>query len=38
MNTSANNEFLQLVSTLHKEGYNMDQITLQLKERGFFYD
>lgn len=34
MNTSANNEFIQLVSTLHKEGYNMDQITLQLKEKG----
>lgn len=34
MNTSANNELLHLVSSLHKEGYNMDQITLQLKEKG----
>jgi hypothetical protein len=34
MNTSANNEFVQMVSSLHKEGYNMDQITLQLKEKG----
>ncbi len=34
MNTPANNEFLHLVSSLYKEGYNMDQITLQLKEKG----
>ena len=34
MNTSIANDFLHLANTLQKEGYNMDQITLQLREKG----
>jgi hypothetical protein len=34
MNTSITNDFLHLASSLQKEGYNMEQITLHLREKG----
>lgn len=34
MNTSMTNDYVRMAQTLHREGLNPEQITLQLKEKG----